>query len=145
MPGLRSNMKTFIHKDFLLENRTAMRLYHDHAKDMPIIDYHCHLNPKEIAENRRFDNISQIWLDGDHYKWRAMRINGVEEKYITGDASDKEKFLKWAETMPACIGNPLYHWTHLELQKYFGIEILLSPQTAEKVWQKCNNMLKNEQ
>jgi len=112
---------------------------------MPIIDYHCHLNPKEIAENKQYRNITEVWLSEDHYKWKLMRINGIEEKYITGDASDKKKFLKWAETMPACIGNPLYHWTHLELKRYFGIEKQLSPQTAEEIWQKCNNMLKSKE
>jgi glucuronate isomerase len=138
-------MKTFLDDNFLLNNKTAETLYHDYAKDMPIIDYHCHLSSKEIAENKKYRNITELWLCGDHYKWRAMRINGVEEKYITGDASDKEKFFKWAETMPACIGNPLYHWTHLELQRYFGIKTILSPQTAEGIWQKCNNMLKKNE
>lgn len=136
-------MKNFLDDNFLLHSKTAETLYHDYAKDMPIIDYHCHISPKEIAENKNYLNITELWLGGDHYKWRALRSNGVEEKYITGDASDKEKFLKWAETMPACIGNPLYHWTHLELQRYFGIHTLLSPQTAEEIWQKCNEMLQS--
>lgn len=138
-------MKTFIDDNFLLNNKTAEILYHDYAKGMPIIDYHCHLNPDEIAENKKYRNIAEAWLGGDHYKWKAMRINGVEEKYITGDSSDREKFFKWAETIPACIGNPLYHWAHLELQRYFGIETLLSPQTAEEIWQKCNDMLKGDE
>lgn len=138
-------MKRFMDEDFLLNNATAERLYHDYAKAMPIIDYHCHLNPKEIAENKQYRNITELWLGGDHYKWRAMRSNGVEEKYITGDAGDKEKFLKWAETMPACIGNPLYHWTHLELKRYFGIDTLLSPETAEEIWDSCNGMLQKEE
>ncbi len=134
-------MKPFMDEDFLLTNKTAERLYHDYAENMPIFDYHCHLNPKEIKDNKRYRNITEIWLGGDHYKWRAMRSNGVAEKYITGDASDKDKFIKWAETMPHCIGNPLYHWTHLELKRFFGINELLSPQTAEIIWEKCNEML----
>lgn len=138
-------MKTFLDENFLLDCRTAEMLYYDYAKDMPIIDYHCHLNSKEIAENKKYSNITEIWLGEDHYKWRIMRINGIEEKYITGSASDKEKFLKWAETVPACIGNPQYHWIHLELRRYFGIDRLLSPQTAEEIWQKCNDILKRDE
>lgn len=130
-------------ENFLLSNDTAVTLYHQYAKEMPIYDYHCHISPKEIAENKKYRNITEIWLGGDHYKWRAMRSNGVPEKYITGDASDKEKFMKWAETMPYCIGNPLYHWTHLELKRYFGIDKLLSPETAEEIWEKCNAVLEN--
>ena len=137
-------MKKFMDENFLLHNETAAILYHEYAAEMPIIDYHCHLSPREIAENKKFRNITEIWLGGDHYKWRAMRINGVEERYITGDADDKEKFMKWAETMPYCIGNPLYHWTHLELRRYFGIEELLSPETAEYIWDKCNEMLADD-
>lgn len=114
-------MKAFMDKDFLLNNPTAVELYENYAKDMPIYDYHCHLNPKEIAENKRYRNITEIWLGGDHYKWRAMRAMGIDERYITGDASDYEKFLKWAETIPNCIGNPLYHWTHLELKRFLGL------------------------
>jgi glucuronate isomerase len=105
-----------MHEDFLLQNETARRLYHDHAAKMPIYDYHCHLPPAQIAQNRQFENLTQIWLAGDHYKWRAMRTNGVDERYCTGSASDWEKFEKWAQTVPACIRNPLYHWTHLELK-----------------------------
>ena len=112
---------------------------------MPIFDYHCHLNPKEIAENKSYRNITELWLGGDHYKWRALRSNGVAEKYITGDADEKEKFLKWAETIPQCIGNPLYHWTHLELKRYFGIDKLLSPETAEEIWTKCNQALQKKE
>ena len=138
-------MKPFIDDEFMLENKTASRLYHEHAEKMPIYDYHCHLNPMEIAQNKRYRNLTELWLGGDHYKWRAMRINGIEEKYITGDAPDKEKFLKWAETVPYCIGNPLYHWTHLELKRYFGIDKLLSPMTAEEIWEKCNESLKTEE
>ena len=132
-------------ENFLLRNETAIKLYHDYAKEMPIIDYHCHLSPKEIAENKRYRNITEIWLGGDHYKWKAMRSNGVDEKYITGDAEDKDKFLKWAETVPYTIGNPLYHWTHLELQRYFGIDTLLNPESAEAIWDKCNELLQKEE
>ncbi len=114
-------MKSFMDEDFLLESPTAKTLFHNYAEKMPIIDYHCHINPQEIAENRKFDNITQVWLGGDHYKWRMIRSNGVEEKYITGsESTDREKFQKFAETLPKAIGNPLYHWTHLELKRYFG-------------------------
>ena len=117
-------MKPFMDKDFLLSTPTAQKLYHEYAADMPIIDYHCHVSPREIFEDRRFENITQVWLGGDHYKWRVMRSNGVEEKYITGDAPDREKFQKFAEALPRAIGNPMYHWCHLELKKYFGYEAL---------------------
>lgn len=137
-------MKKFLDKDFLLENETAVRLYHDVAAQMPIIDYHCHLDPQAIAEDRNFDNLSQVWLAGDHYKWRAMRANGVDEKYCTGKASDEEKFMKWAETVPDTLRNPLYHWTHLELQRYFGIHELLNPQSASRIYQQSNEMLRTE-
>lgn len=136
-------MKQFMDKDFLLSNETAKTLYHDYAAKMPIIDYHCHINPAEIAENKQFKNITEVWLSGDHYKWRAMRSNGVDEKYITGDATDREKFQKWAETLPKAIGNPLYHWTHLELRKYFGYEGVLNGETAEEVWNLCNEKLQS--
>ena len=135
-------MKQFMDKDFLLSTPTAQKLYHEYAENMPIIDYHCHLDPKEIYENRQFENITQVWLGGDHYKWRQMRSNGVEEKYITGNASDREKFQKWAETLEMAIGNPLYHWSHLELKKYFGYEGYLNGDTAEEVWNLCNEKLK---
>lgn len=138
-------MKPFLDENFLLNSKTAEILYHDYAKAMPIFDFHCHLSPKEIAENKRYRNITEIWLGGDHYKWRALRANGVEERFITGDASDKEKFLKWSETMPQCIGNPLYHWTHLELKRFFGIEKLLSPQTAEEIWEQSNALLQTDE
>ena len=128
-------MKAFMDRDFLLCSETAKHLYHDYAADMPIIDYHCHLDPREICEDRQFENITQVWLGGDHYKWRLMRSAGVEEKYITGDASDREKFQKWAETLALAIGNPLYHWSHLELRNYFGYD--------EEVWQLCNEKLKS--
>ena len=120
-------MGSFIHEDFMLNNKTAIDLYHQYAEKMPIFDYHCHLSPKEIAENRKFNNITELWLEGDHYKWRGLRAHGIDEKYITGDASAKEKFDAWAETVPYTVGNPLYHWTHLELKKYFGVDELLNP------------------
>ncbi|MBR5248932.1 MAG: glucuronate isomerase [Lachnospiraceae bacterium] len=135
-------MKAFMDKDFLLETETAKKLYHDYAETTPILDYHCHINPREIAEDRQFDNITQVWLGGDHYKWRFMRSCGVEEKYITGDASDYEKFCKWAECMGKAIGNPLFHWSHLELRKYFGYSGVLSKKTADEVWNLCNAKLK---
>ena len=138
-------MKTFMDENFLLNSKTAEALYHRYAKDMPIIDYHCHLNPREIAEDKKYKSITELWLGGDHYKWRAMRSNGVEEKYITGDAPDKEKFMKWADTISRCIGNPLYHWTHLELKRYFNMELVLSPDTAETIWEHCNKMLSSGQ
>lgn len=138
-------MKTFMDENFLLNSKTAEALYHSYAKDMPIIDYHCHLNPREIAEDKKYKSITELWLGGDHYKWRAMRSNGVEEKYITGDAPDKEKFMKWADTISRCIGNPLYHWTHLELKRYFNMELVLSPDTAETIWEHCNKMLSSGQ
>lgn len=134
-------MKQFMDKDFLLSTPTAQHLFHDFADKMPIVDYHCHINPREIAEDRKFENITQVWLGGDHYKWRQMRTNGVDEKYITGDASDREKFQKWAETLELAIGNPLYHWSHLELQRYFGYTGVLNGDTAEEVWNICNAKL----
>jgi len=135
----------FIKENFLLMNKTAEDLYHDHAKKLPIVDYHCHLPVQEIAENKKFENITQVWLNGDHYKWRAMRSNGVDEKYITGDASDKEKFFKWAETVPYAIKNPLYHWTHMELKRPFGIsDRLLNLTTAESIWNDCNSLLQKD-
>ncbi len=133
---------TFITENFLLSNETAVELYHRFAKDQPIIDYHCHLPPKEIAENRQFSTMTQVWLAGDHYKWRAMRANGIEERLITGDASDWEKFLAWARTVPATLRNPLYHWTHLELKRPFGItDVLLNELSAQRVWERCNALL----
>ena len=134
-------MKAFMDKDFLLESETAKTLFHEYAEKMPVLDYHCHINPKEIAEDRRFDNITQVWLGGDHYKWRFMRSCGIEEKFITGDASDKEKFFKWAECIGKAIGNPLYHWSHLELQRYFGYMGSLNKNTANEVWNICNEKL----
>lgn len=137
-------MKPFMDKDFLLSTNTAKTLYHDYASKMPIIDYHCHINPQEIAQNRSFETITQIWLGGDHYKWRQMRSNGIEEQYITGDATDFEKFQKWVETLQKAIGNPLYHWSHLELQRYFDYYEALNSNTAEDVYQLCNKKLQEE-
>ena len=124
----------FIHEDFLLGTKTARRLYHKFAEAEPIFDYHCHISPRDIASNRQFNNLFEIWLDGDHYKWRAMRSNGVAEKFCTGTASPQDKFLAWAKTVPHTLRNPLYHWTHLELKRYFGITDLLDETTAEKIW-----------
>lgn len=134
-------MKKFMGKNFLLSTATAKMLYHEYAANMPVLDYHCHINPQEIAEDKKFDTITQIWLGGDHYKWRQMRSNGIDEYYITGDASDREKFQKWAETLEKAIGNPLYHWSHLELQRYFGYHGVLNGETAEEVWNLCNAKL----
>ena len=134
-------MKPFMDENFLLSTPTAQRLFHDYAEKTPVLDYHCHINPKEIAQDRKFDNITQVWLGGDHYKWRFMRSCGVDEHFITGDASDKEKFFKWAEVLGKAIGNPLYHWSHLELQRYFGYHGTLNKNTAEEVWNLCNEKL----
>lgn len=135
-------MKTFMCEDFLLSNETARRLYHEYASQQPIYDYHCHLSPADIAGDRNFENLTQIWLAGDHYKWRGMRSAGVSEHLITGDASDCDKYLAWANTVPQTLGNPLYHWTHLELRRPFGItNTLFGPKTAESVWQHCNELL----
>ena len=134
-------MKQFMDDNFLLQTEAAQQLYHNYAENMPILDYHCHINPQEIYEDRQFENITQVWLGGDHYKWRFMRSCGVDEKYITGDASDKEKFLKWAEVLGKAIGNPLFHWSHLELKKYFGYNGVLNKKTAEEVWELCNKKL----
>lgn len=134
-------MKEFLDQNFLLQNKTAERLYHEFAKDMPIIDYHCHLDPEQMASNVNFKNLTEIWLKGDHYKWRAMRANGVNEAHITGDKSDWEKFEQWAATVPYTLRNPLYHWTHLELQRYFDVHELLSPQTAKTIYDNCTEKL----
>ncbi len=138
-------MKRFINDDFLLESKTAKRLYHEFSANLPIIDFHCHLSPKMIAEDRQFDNIGEAWLEGDHYKWRAMRANGINEKYCTGDATAREKFKKWAETVPFTLGNPLYHWTHLELARYFHIFDLLSPSTADRIYEESSEMLRSKE
>lgn len=135
-------MKAFMDSEFLLSTETAQELFHTYAEHTPILDYHCHINPQEIAEDRQFENITQVWLGGDHYKWRQMRSNGVDEYYITGGASDREKFQKWAETLDKAIGNPLFHWSHLELQRYFGYHGVLGADTAEEVWNLCNEKLK---
>lgn len=134
-------MKKFLDDDFLLTTKTAQKLYHEYAEVMPVLDYHCHIVPQEIYEDRKFENITQAWLGADHYKWRQMRSNGVEERYITGDATDREKFQKWAETLEMAIGNPLYHWSHLELKRYFGYDGYLNGETAEEVWNLCNEKL----
>ncbi|MFO8000417.1 MAG: glucuronate isomerase [Marinilabilia sp.] len=137
-------MEKFIHPDFLLEGKTAKELYHQYAENLPIIDFHCHLPPKLIAEDHNFDNIGEVWLEGDHYKWRAMRTNGIPEKYCTGPVSFYEKFIKWAETVPYSAGNPLYHWTHLELARYFNIYELLGPKTAETIYRDASEMLRQK-
>ena len=137
-------MTAFIHENFMLNNETAVQLYHSYAKNMPIYDYHCHLSPKDIAENRKFNNITELWLEGDHYKWRAMRAHGISEKYITGDADPKAKFEAWAKTVPYTLGNALYHWTHIELKNYFGIEELLNEDTWEDIWNRCNELLQQD-
>lgn len=134
-------MKQFMDKDFLLSNETAEKLFHEYAENMPLCDYHCHLSPKEIWENKPYTSITQVWLYGDHYKWRAMRAMGIDEKYITGDASDREKFCAWAKTIQYCIGNPLYHWTHLELQRFFSIYEPLTENNANEMYDKINQML----
>ena len=135
-------MKAFLDQDFLLQSATAQTLYHQYAAEMPIIDYHNHLVPQQIADDHQFDNITQAWLYGDHYKWRAMRAHGVDEKYITGNASDEEKFMKWAETVPYTMRNPLYHWTHLELQRYFGVTEVLNSASAKRIYDHCAALLK---
>ena len=133
----------YISEDFLLHNETARRLYHKYAADRPILDYHCHLSPKDIAEDRQFDNLFEIWLEGDHYKWRAMRANGIAERYCTGDASPYEKFVAWARTVPATLRNPLFHWAQLELKRYFGIDELLNEASAKRVWETTNAQLRS--
>ena len=135
-------MKNFLDENFLLNSKTAQKLYHDFAKEMPIIDYHNHLSPEQIANDVNFENLTQVWLYGDHYKWRAMRTNGINEKFCTGDATDYEKFEQWAATVPYTLRNPLYHWTHLELQRYFNIDKILSPETAKEIYDECSIKLK---
>ncbi len=136
-------MARFLDDDFLLETKTARRLYERFAASQPILDYHCHLPPREIADNRRFNNLTEIWLEGDHYKWRAMRANGIAERFCTGDADPYDKFAAWAATVPRCLRNPLYHWTHLELRRYFGIEELLDETTARTIWERANEQLQS--
>ncbi|MBQ3075486.1 MAG: glucuronate isomerase [Clostridia bacterium] len=135
----------FMTEDFLLETPAARKLYHDFAEHQPIIDYHCHISPKEVYEDRKFDNITQVWLGGDHYKWRMIRTNGVPEEEVTGSASDRIKFQRFAEALPLAIGNPMYHWTHLELKSYFGVDIPLTGDTAEEIWKICNEKLQTPQ
>src|SRR5687767_2788939 len=139
--GTNATPRRFLDENFLLHNKTAQQLYHEFAEPMPVIDYHNHLPPDQIADNINFENLTQAWLYGDHYKWRAMRINGINEKYCTGNASDKEKFGQWAATVPYALRNPLYHWTHLELQRYFNIDKLLTPSTAEEIYEECTSLL----
>ena len=136
-------MKKFLGKNFLLNTETSQQLYHEFASGMPVIDYHCHLPPDQIAEDKQFENLTQAWLYGDHYKWRAMRTNGVHESFCTGNRSDFEKFQKWSETVPYTLRNPLYHWTHLELQRYFGIEDILNADSAKKIYGECSEKLQS--
>ncbi|GAB6089439.1 glucuronate isomerase [Spirochaeta dissipatitropha] len=140
---LKKAYGNFMNKDFLLRTETARRLYHEEAAGQPIFDYHCHLNPMEIAQNKQYETITEIWLGGDHYKWRAMRSNGIDESRITGSADPYDKFMAWAETMPKLLGNPLYHWTHLELQRYFDIHVPLNVESAPEIWTECNGMLQS--
>lgn len=135
-------MREFMNEDFLLKTEISKKLYHQYAEKMPIFDYHCHLNPKEIAENRGYENLTQIWLAGDHYKWRAMRSNGIDERYITGDAEDFEKFMAFVKTIEYCFGNPLYHWSHLELKRFFGIELIINQKNAKEIWDRANALLR---
>ncbi|MBR1659949.1 MAG: glucuronate isomerase, partial [Oscillospiraceae bacterium] len=146
-------MKAFMDRDFLLETGTAKHLFHDYAEQQPLIDYHCHISPREIYENRRFDNLAEVWLGGrnpdgkcvgDHYKWRLMRSNGVPEEYITGDKPPRERFLKFVQALELAIGNPMYHWCHLELKKFFGYDRPLTPATAGECWDLCNEKLQND-
>ena len=138
-------MKAFMDKDFLLENETAKTLFHKYAENQPIYDYHNHLPPQEIAERKQYENLTQLWLAADHYKWRAMRACGVDERYITGGAPEYEKFLKWAEVVPQLMGCPLYHWTHLELQRYFEIDTPLTPESAPAIWEETAEKLKESE
>ncbi|MDR1735649.1 MAG: glucuronate isomerase [Oscillospiraceae bacterium] len=135
-------MKAFMDRDFLLQSDTAKTLYHSYAGDMPVIDYHCHVSPAEIAQNRGFENLAQIWLGGDHYKWRIVRASGEDERLITGDSTDYEKFLAFARALPKAVGNPVYQWTHLELRRYFDCDLIISPATADEIWKHCNDRLK---
>src|SRR5215475_13186201 len=135
----------FIHEDFLLSTKSSRRLYHEFAAAEPILDYHCHLPPADVAANRQFRDLFEIWLEGDHYKWRAMRANGIEERFATGGADPYSKFLAWARTVPATLRNPLYHWTHLELLRYFGIDCLLDESTAPAIWERANALLATDE
>jgi glucuronate isomerase len=140
-----ADMKKFLDENFLLSNKTAQQLYHGYAKDMPVIDYHCHLSPQQIADDHQFQTLSQAWLYGDHYKWRAMRTNGVDESYCTGDKTDTEKFAQWAATVPYTLRNPLYHWTHLELQRYFGVNDILNADSASKIYDTCTALIQTKE
>jgi len=137
----KSNIKEFLDEDFLLDNPVAQVLYHDFAESMPIIDYHSHLDPRQLSNDHMFENLTQIWLQGDHYKWRAMRALGVAEEFITGNADDLQKFGKWASTVPHTLRNPLFHWTHLELKRYFGVNELLNEKSANHIYEHCNEKL----
>lgn len=145
MDTIQKNKSSIGARDFLLNNDYAKTLYHEYAKDLPIIDYHCHIPPAEIASDKQFKNLTEIWLAGDHYKWRAMRTMGVDEDFITGNASSEDKFRKWAETVPYTLRNPLYHWTHLELKRYFDIDEFLTPETADKIYRECNEKLQTKE
>ena len=134
---------SFINENFLLLNETSKILYHEYANDMPIVDYHCHIDPKEIAGDKRYENLTQVWLSGDHYKWRLMRANGADESEVTGDSSDWTKFMRYAEVLPKAAGNPLYHWTHLELKRYFDCDLTLNPSTAKEIWEHCGKVLRD--
>ena len=139
-------MKKFLSENFLLETDTASRLYHDYAESMPIFDYHSHLPPEQIAGNHQFRNLARMWLEGDHYKWRIMRANGISERFCTGEASDREKFSAWVKTVPYTIGNPIFHWSHMELQNPFGIEgVSIRPETEEEIWNRCNVLIAKEE
>ena len=138
------DIKFFLDDDFLLHSKQAKILYHEYAKQLPIIDYHTHLSPQNIAANKKFKNLTEIWLKGDHYKWRAMRAGGIDEKFITGVSPDKEKFLHWAKTVPQTVGNPLFHWTHLELKNPFGIKKYLEQESAEEIYDQCNSLLQTD-
>ena len=135
---------SFIHDNFLLTNEQAIKLFHEYAKEEPILDFHNHLPTQEIASNRRFENLADAWLEADHYKWRAMRANGTPEELVSGSGDPKEKFLAWASTLPHTLGNPLYHWTHLELKRCFDIDTLLGPETAEEIWEQANEKLRGD-
>ena len=139
-----SDIHFFLHDDFLLHSKQAQILYHEYVKHLAIIDYHTHLSPENISANKKFESLTEIWLKGDHYKWRAMRAAGVDEKFITGASSDKEKFLHWAKTVPQTIGNPLFHWTHLELKNPFGIKKYLDQESAEEIYAQCNTLLQTD-
>ena len=142
--NISSYKSGFIHNDFLLSTDISQRLYHEYAAEMPIIDYHNHLNPEQLAKNYQFNDLTEVWLAGDHYKWRAMRANGIDEEFITGASDSSQKFMKWAETVPFTVGNPLYHWTHMELHRYFGVDQLLDGNNAAQIFNHCNEFLQQD-